>query len=169
MAGFYTGFLGQGLQNATAGDYLSGALSAIGNEFSNPISGLSSLGNWLTTPTGTGENAASPFQLGLMGLGLWQQQNNFEDQLEEARKQFNFQKGVTQGNFLNNGANFLNQGLFQLESLNAFNPTAGAERAANLNAAVNTMNQAASKLQLGDTAFAEQQNALQKYNSLLGK
>lgn len=134
----------------------------------NSISGLSALGNWLINPVGSGENAASPLQMGLMGLGLIQQQNNFEDQLEEARNQFNFQRGVTQGNFLNNGANFLNQGLFQLESLNAFNPNAGAERAANLNAAVNTMNQAASKLQLGNNAFAEQQNAIQKYNSLLG-
>lgn len=134
----------------------------------NALSGLSNLGNWLINPVGSGENAASPLQMGLMGLGLIQQQNNFEDQLEEARNQFNFQRGVTQGNFLNNGANFLNQGLFQLESLNAFNPNAGAERAANLNAAVNTMNQAASKLQLGNNAFAEQQNAIQKYNSLLG-
>ena len=134
----------------------------------NTLSGLNVLGNWLINPVGSGENAASPLQMGLMGLGLIQQQNNFEDQLEEARNQFNFQRGVTQGNFLNNGANFLNQGLFQLESLNAFNPNAGAERAANLNAAVNTMNQAASKLQLGNNAFAEQQNAIQKYNSLLG-
>ena len=134
----------------------------------NTLSGLNALGNWLINPVGSGENAASPLQMGLMGLGLIQQQNNFEDQLEEARNQFNFQRGVTQGNFLNNGANFLNQGLFQLESLNAFNPNAGAERAANLNAAVNTMNQAASKLQLGNNAFAEQQNAIQKYNSLLG-
>lgn len=139
------------------------------NDFSaNPLSSLSSLGNWLITPTGTGENAASPLQMGLMGLGLVQQQNSFEDQLEEARKQFEYQRGVTQGNFLNNGANFLNQGLFQLESLNAFNPNAGAERAANLNSTINTMNQAASKLQLGNNAFAEQQNQLKKYNSLLG-
>lgn len=147
---------------------VSGTQKRFDSFSADPIAGLSSLGSWLSTPIGSGENASSPLQLGVAGLGLLQQQRAFEDQLEEARNQFNFQKGVTQGNFLNQGANFLNQGLFQLESLNAFNPNAGAERAANLNAAVNTLNDAASRLQLGNNAFAQQQNQLQKYNSLLG-
>lgn len=136
--------------------------------FDDAWNGLKSFGNWMVTPFGSGENSASPLQLGLMGLNSLVNYQNFQDQLEEARNQFNFQKGVTQGNFLNNGASYLNQGLFQLESLNAFNPTAGAERAQNLNSAINTMNQAAEKMQLGSNAFSEQQNALQKYNNLLG-
>ena len=101
---------------------VSGTQKRFDSFSADPIAGLSSLGSWLSTPIGSGENASSPLQLGVAGLGLLQQQRAFEDQLEEARRQFNFQKGVTQGNFLNQGANFLNQGLFQLESLNAFNP-----------------------------------------------
>lgn len=138
-----------------------GSLASIGN----------GIKNFLGTQIGTGDNATTYGQLGLTGLlggySLWNQNKQYEEQLEEARKQFEFSKGLSQANFMNQGTNFLNQSLFQLEGLNAFNPDAGAERAANLNAAVNQLNSAANRIGLGN-AFSEQQNALQKYNQLAG-
>lgn len=117
-------------------------------------------------PLGSGDNAKSLAQMGLEGYGILQMKDAFGKQLDLARNQLNYQKDLTRGNFLNNGANYLNQGLFQLEALNAFNPQAGAERAQNFGAAVNTMNQAGAKIGLGNNAFAEQKNAIAKYNTL---
>ena len=57
---------------------------------------------------------------------------------------------------------------FCLNSKNAFNPNAGAERAQNLNAAVEQLNNAASNIGLNG-AFNSQKNALEKYNVLAGK
>lgn len=132
----------------------------------------SSLFNVLQTPFGTGDNATTLGQLGLTGLlggySIFNSNRQFEDQLKEARRQFEFSKGLSQANFMNQGTNFLNQSLFQLEGLNAFNPNAGAERASNLNAAVNQLNSAASKIGLGNNAFQDQQNAISKYNQLVG-
>ncbi len=126
---------------------------------------------WFKT-IGQGENATTPAQIGLNAglglLGLWNQNKQWEDQLEEARKQFAFSKSMSQSNFMNQGTNFLNQSLFQLEGLNAFNPNAGAERAQNLNAAVEQLNNAASNIGLNG-AFNSQKNALEKYNVLAGK
>lgn len=126
---------------------------------------------WFET-IGQGKNATTRAQLGLNAglglLGLWNQNKQWEDQLEEARKQFAFSKSMSQSNFMNQGTNFLNQSLFQLEGLNAFNPNAGAERAQNLNAAVEQLNNAASNIGLNG-AFNSQKNALEKYNVLAGK
>ena len=133
------------------------------NTFTN---GLKTSWDWLTTPRGSGDNASSPIQWGLTGLGLLQQKKQFDEQLDEARRQFAFSKGNTQANFMNQGTNFINQGLWQVEALNAFNPGAAAERAQNLNSAINQMNTAGSKIELGGNSFADQQNALQKYTQL---
>lgn len=122
--------------------------------------------DWSTTPKGSGDNASAPIQWGLTGLGLLQQKKQFDRQLEEARKQFAFSKGNTQANFMNQGTNFINQGLWQVEALNAFNPGAAAERAQNLNSAINQMNNAGSRIELGGNTFADQQNALKKYSQL---
>lgn len=122
--------------------------------------------DWFTTPRGSGDNASAPVQWGLTGLGLLQQKKQFDRQLEEARKQFAFSKGNTQANFMNQGTNFINQGLWQVEALNAFNPGAAAERAQNLNSAINQMNNAGSRIELGGNTFADQQNALKKYSQL---
>lgn len=120
----------------------------------------------LFTPIGSGDNAVSPIQLDLIGLGLLQQKRQFDKQLEEARRQSAFSKGNTQANFMNQGTNFINQGLWQVEALNAFNPGAAAERAQNLNSAINQMNNAGSRIELGSNTFADQQNALKKYSQL---
>ena len=120
----------------------------------------------MITPVGSGDNASSPIQWGLTGLGLLQQKKQFDKQLEEARRQFAFSKGNTQANFMNQGTNFINQGLWQVEALNAFNPGAAAERAQNLNSAINQMNNAGSRIELGGNTFADQQNALKKYSQL---
>ena len=130
---------------------------------------LKFLGNGLKeifTPIGSGDNAQSAGQLSLIGLGLLQQKKLFDKQLEEARRQFAFSKGNTQANFMNQGTNFINQGLWQVEALNAFNPGAAAERAQNLNSAINQMNNAGSRIELGGNTFADQQNALKKYSQL---
>lgn len=128
--------------------------------------------NGLNTTIGSGENATTGLQLGLntgLGLlGLWNQNKQWKDQLAEARKQFNFSKSLSQSNFMNQGTNFLNQSLFQLEGLKAFNPNAGAERAQNLTAAANQLNNAAQNIGINN-AFSEQQNAIAKYNTLAGK
>ena len=128
--------------------------------------------NGLNTTIGSGENATTGLQLGLntgLGLlGLWNQNKQWKDQLAEARKQFNFSKSLSQSNFMNQGTNFLNQSLFQLEGLKAFNPNAGAERAQNLTAAANQLNNAAQNIGINN-AFSEQQNAIAKYNPLAGK
>lgn len=125
---------------------------------------------WFKT-RGQGDNATTFAQLGLntgLGLlGLWNQNKQWDDQLEEARRQFNFSKSMSQSNFMNQGTNFLNQSLFQLEGLNAFNPNAGAERAANLAAAANQLSNAANNIGLSN-AFKDQQNAISKYNTLAG-
>ena len=130
---------------------------------------LKFLGNGLKdifTPIGSGDNAQSVGQLSLTGLGLLQQMKH-DRQLEEvARKQLAFTKGNTQANFINQGTNFINQGLWQVEALNAFNPGAAAERAQNLNSAINQMNNAGSRIELGGNTFADQQNALKKYSQL---
>ena len=133
---------------------------------------LNFLGNGLKsifTPMGSGDNAQSAGQLGL-GLastlyGGYLQKKINKDQLAEARKQFEFSKANTQANFMNQGTNFINQGLWQIEALNAFNPTAAAERAQNFNSAVNQMNTAANSIGLNN-AFSQQQNSLQKYTQL---
>ena len=130
---------------------------------------LKFLGNGLKdifTPIGSGDNAQSAGQLSLIGLGLLQQMKH-DRQLEEvARKQLAFTKGNTQANFMNQGTNFINQGLWQVEALNAFNPGAAAERAQNLNSAINQMTNAGSRIELGGNTFADQQNALKKYSQL---
>lgn len=133
------------------------------------------LGNWwdrATTVMGQGDNATTPLQLGTqLGLGAWgiyNQNKNFKKQLEAARQQFEFNKGYSQANFMNQGTNYINQGLFQLEGLNAFNPNAGAERAQNFNAGVDQMNAAGARIGLGNNAFQPQQNQLAKYNTLAG-
>ena len=122
--------------------------------------------DWSTTPKGSGDNASAPVQWGLTGLGLLQQKKLFDKQLEEAKRQFAFSKGNTQANFMNQGTNFINQGLWQVEALNAFNPGAAAERAQNLNSGINHMNNAGSRFELGGNTFADQQNALKKYSQL---
>ena len=130
---------------------------------------LNFLGNglsWSFSPLGSGENAMAPAQIGLTGLGLLQRQKQFNQQLNEARRQFAFSKGNTQANFMNQGTNYINQGLFQLEGLRAFNPEAAVRQAENFGAAVDQLNQAGSRLELGDHIFAPQQNALQKYSQL---
>lgn len=122
--------------------------------------------DWFTTTKGSGDNASAPVQWSLTGLGLLQQMRH-DRQLEEvARKQLAFSKGNTQANFMNQGTNFINQGLWQVEALNAFNPGAAAERAQNLNSAINQMNNAGSRIELGGNTFADQQNALKKYSQL---
>ena len=130
---------------------------------------LTFLGNGLKsffTPIGSGDNASAPAHWSLTGLGLLQQMKH-DRQLEEvARKQLAFSKGNTQANFMNQGTNFINQGLWQVEALNAFNPGAAAERAQNLNSAINQMNNAGSRIELGSNTFADQQNALKKYSQL---
>lgn len=120
----------------------------------------------ISTPIGSGENASSPLQWGIAGLGLWNQKKQFDTQLDEARRQFAFSKGNTQANFMNQGTNFINQGLWQIEALNAFNPNAAAERAQNFGTAIAQMNDAASKIELGPNTFGKQQDALQKYSQL---
>lgn len=147
---FYTGGIGADLANLGQSLWNAG----------------SSAFNWLTSPIGTGENATNPLQLGLAGFSLYNQNQNLQDQLEEARRQFAFSQGNTRANFMNQGTNFLNQSLFQLEALNAFNPEASAERAANLGAAVNQLNKAGSYIGLGNNAFESQANAIAKYNQL---
>lgn len=130
---------------------------------------LTFLGNGLKsffTPIGSGDNASSPGQWSLFGLGLLQQKKMFDKQQEEVSKQAAFSKGNTQANFINQGTNFINQGLWQVEALNAFNPGAAAERAQNLNSAINQMNNAGSRIELGSNTFADQQNALKKYSQL---
>lgn len=110
------------------------------------------------------------YQLGTLGLGLYgllQNNNALQDQLDEARRQFDFSKNVSRANFTTSGTNFLNQGLFQLEGLKAFNPTAAAERASNFTAAANQLNNAGSLIGMNN-AFGEQINALDKYNQLAG-
>lgn len=129
-------------------------------------SALGHFWNGLTGVRGSGDNAMSDLQIGLAGLGLLQQKKNQAAQLAEARRQFEFNKGVTQGNFLNQGTNYLNNSLWQLQSLAAFNPKAGAQRASDLTTAVNQLNQAGSLIGLGNNAFQEQANAISKYNTL---
>lgn len=145
-----------------SGNTLDGFTQAL----STGVDYLGDTWDWFTTPQGSGDNASAPLQWGLAGLSLLQQKKNMDAQLAEARKQFNFSKGTTQANFMNQGTNFINQGLWQIEALNAFNQGAAAERAQNFNSAINQMNNAASKIELGNNAFSSQQDALQKYTQL---
>ena len=171
MAGIYdnngniVGGVGSGTINLNTPSYnfsLNSLLNDPSSWFSN---------NWkaFTTPNGSGDNAQSDAQLGL-GLasslyGGYLQQKMGNKQLEEAKRQFDFSKAHTQANFMNQGTNFINQGLWQIEALNAFNPNAAAERAQNFNSAVNQMNTAAQGIGLNN-AFGQQQNSLQKYTQL---
>lgn len=122
---------------------------------------------WLVNPIGEGKNAASPLQLGLTGFGLWQQNQQFGAQLDEARKQYEYQKALTGANFQNQATNWGNQSLFQAQGLAGFNPEAGAQRVADLNAAFNQINAAGNRIGVNNVV-GEQQNALQKYNKLVG-
>lgn len=150
---------------STAGNSNSGGWSSWEAKLTDP--------NWWFSPMGSGDNAVTPAQLGITGglglLGIMNQRKQFGAQLEQARKQFEFSKGLSQANFATQGTNFLNQGLFQLEGLKAFNPNAGAERAQNLNAAVNKLNAAGSRIGMGNNTFQDQQNAISKYNQLQGR
>lgn len=133
---------------------------------SNDSSGLS---GWLNQYFGGKDSLG--WQLGSLGLGLYglfQNQSAMDDQLEEARKQFAYSQNMSRANFTNTGTNFLNQGLFQLEGLKAFNPTAAAERAENFTAAANQLNNAGNLIGLNN-AFSQQINALDKYNQLANK
>lgn len=108
------------------------------------------------------------WQLGSLGLGLYgllNQKNAQEQALEEARKQFAYSQNVNRANFTTQGTNFLNQGLFQLEGLTAFNPNAGAERANNLLAGANQLGNAANLIGANGT-FDQQINAIDKYTQL---
>ena len=101
---------------------------------------------WLATPMGEGKNAASPLQLGLTGFGLWQQNQQHQDQLEQAIEAYNRTKAVTNANTLMQGANFGNQALFQLQNLKGFyensDPTAANEYANTLGTTFGTFNKA---------------------------
>lgn len=124
-----------------------------------------SLSNILTKPFGTGKNATTYGQLGLNALGMIQNQRNMNKALEEARAQFNWQKDLSRSNFQNQGTNYLNQSLWQLQSLNAFDPSAGAKRASDLSAGVSQLNDAANRIGIGG-AFQQQADAIAKYNTL---
>lgn len=121
----------------------------------------------LITPKGTGDNAQSILQLGLGFYGAMNQKKAMEQQLEEARRQFAYQKDLTRSNFQNQATNWGNQALFQTQMLNDFNSDAGAIRAADLNAGFNQLNAAGNRIGL-DNVVSQQQNQLQRYNKLAG-
>lgn len=118
-------------------------------------------------PIGEGENAMS---IGQLGLGLYsalQQKKAFDKQLDLAKQNFQYQKNLTGANFQNQATNWGNQSLFQAQSLAAFNPEAGNQRVADLNAAFNQLNNAGNMIGVNNVV-GEQQNQLQKYNQLRG-
>ena len=172
MAETFIDLLQSGLSNlggtiskgySTVSPYLFGNQQTVDGK----TTGMQGFFPWLATPMGEGKNAASPLQLGLAGFGLWQQNQQFGKQLEEARKQYEYQKALTGANFQNQATNWGNQSLFQAQSLAGFNPEAGAQRVADLNAAFNQINSAGNRIGVNNVV-GEQQNALQKYNKLVG-
>lgn len=128
---------------------------------------LGDVGYSFISPIGEGENAMSLAQLGAGLFGAIQNQKQFEKQLEEAKKQFEYQKNLTGSNFQNQATNWGNQALFQTQGLSAFNANAGAQRAADLNAGFNQLNTAGNRIGI-ENVVGEQQNQLQKYNKLVG-
>ena len=172
MAETFIDLLQSGLSNlggtiskgySTVSPYLFGNQQTVNGK----TTGMQGFFPWLATPMGEGKNAASPLQLGLAGFGLWQQNQQFGAQLDEARKQYEYQKALTGSNFQNQATNWGNQSLFQAQSLAGFNPEAGAQRVADLNAAFNQINTAGNRIGVNNVV-GEQQNALQKYNKLVG-
>lgn len=130
------------------------------------ISPLSDLVDFVGKNRGSAENPYSYGSLALEGFGLLQKQNMFKDQMAEARRQFAQQKAFGQSNFLTQGTNFLNQSAYQLQAMDAFNPQEAAKRAQDLGLAIDNMNQAGSMIGLGNNAFGNYKNNLEKYNTL---
>lgn len=135
-----------------------------------PGNGSSQFGNlWgnLTSPIGSGNNATTGLQLGLGVVNSLTNLRNFNKSFRLAKDQLNFQKDYAGTNFVTNGTNWMNQNLAQVQGLNDFNAGAGAERAANVQAGLNQLNEAGAKLGLGNNVFGSQSEALKKYNSLV--
>lgn len=124
-----------------------------------------SLAKDFVTPIGEGDNAMSLAQLGMGLYSAVQQSNQFQQQLEEARKQYEYQKNNSAANFQNQATNWGNQALFHLQSLYDFNQQAGMNRASDLNAAFNQVNAAGNRINVNNVV-GEQQNQIQKYNKL---
>lgn len=147
----------------------------MGDENTNPNTGAwdNSKHSWwenlLLKPIGSGDNATTGLQLGISGLGLLNQHNQFNKQFDFAKKQYAQSLANTRANFLNQGANFLNQNSFQMQALNAFNPNAAAQRVEDVRNTINTMNQAAEMVGLGNNAYGAQMNALDKYTNGLAQ
>lgn len=149
--------------------YITDPLASIGINFSSGSTGsgnyLDRFTNWLSSPFGSGKDATTWGQVGLGALSMIQNQRNMNKALAEARDQFNWQKDITRSNFQNQGTNFLNQSLWQLQSLNDFNPNSASQRASDLSAGVSQLNSAADRIGIGG-AFNQQADAIAKYNTL---
>lgn len=121
---------------------------------------------WLITPMGEGKNAASPLQLGMTGLGLFMQNKQAGEQLEEARRQFDYQKALTGANFQNQATGWGDKALFHTLAAQGFSQNLGNQVAANYNAGFNQLNAAGNRIGINNVV-GEQQNQLQKYNTLV--
>lgn len=151
MAETFINLLQSGLSNlggtiskgySTVSPYLFGNQQTVDGK----TTGMQGFFPWLATPMGEGKNAASPLQLGLAGFGLWQQNQQHQDQLEQAIEAYNRTKAVTNANALMQGANYGNQALYQLQNLKGFyentDPTAANEYAKTLGTTFGTYNKA---------------------------
>lgn len=117
----------------------------------------------LGSPLGEGKNAMS---LGEMGLSLWSlkaNQDQFERQLEEARKQYEYQKNLTGANFQTQATGSADQALWNLQRLAAFNSNAAMERGSDLNQAFNQIIDAGNRIGVNNVIGGQQQQLINKY------
>lgn len=129
-------------------------------------SGLGNLWDWGNSTIGSGQNAMSGFGLAFKGLEALANYQNQKKALKLAKEQLAQNKAVSKANFLNQGTDWLNQNLWQVQALEGWDKGAGAERAANVLSGLNQLNQAGSTLGMGDNAFGSQAEALKKYQNL---
>lgn len=132
----------------------------------NKVEAMQGFFPWLITPMGEGKNAASPLQLGMSGLGLFMQNKQAAEQLDEARRQFDYQKALTGANFQNQATGWGDKALFHTLAAQGFSQNLGNQVAANYNAGFNQLNAAGNRIGINNVV-GEQQNQLQKYNTLV--
>lgn len=159
---FIDGTLQQVADGSSAG-IMPPNLGNSNNNFLSSFGGLAKdFGNQMTTSIGSGDNATTPLQIGV-GLGaIGLNYLNQQKQLKFAKQQAEQNMNAMRTNQLAQGANNLNQDLFQVQALYGQDKNQGMQRAGDVQSKIDTMNTAGSQIGLNNS-FANQANALSKY------
>lgn len=114
----------------------------------------SSWWDWFTQGTGKNSNWGELANIGLGLVSLLNSNSQWEDQYDLALQQLAYQKALSNANFNSAGTSYLDDQLFKLQSLYAFNNSAGDTRASTLYNTASQLQSAADSL--GATGFSDQ-------------